>query len=355
MLNIIRQKKESWIIKIILGFFALLFISFYGSKTLNDNSGMNPNSPAEINGTPINALKANFAIENQLENFRQQFKGTIPENFTTMIRQNVIHGLVNNLLLNEDAKKLGFATSTPELRDFIRTNPQFQQDGVFNKEFYLDKFTPWYQMTRGTSFEADVREELATKKLLETFEGLIKPSDAELQRSAKTTETKFSFSVIKIPVKPEVKPELLPKDLKAEDIPEETEKKNQQKFAEQIYSTWKSGGKIDSLLKTQKLQNKDTGELSPIQLKNIFDGQERFDDIKTLAELTMTKPFPSTLFATDNYYYLVKLTNLKTPKSDLKDEEIEKLKSDYQEKMASTLQSAWISDLTSRAKITYSE
>jgi hypothetical protein len=355
MLEILRNSKDSWIVKISLGLMALTFIFFFGSKTLRNDDGSHFSStPATVNGVDVNPQKANFIIDSQMDNLREQFKGEVPANFAQMLRQNVVTSLVNSELISQDAKRMGFGTAPAELKDHIKNDPQFQENGQFNRDFYLEKFRPWYQLTRGTSYENDARDGLATDKISGLFEAALSPSTAFLNRAHKIENTKRKFSVIKIRVKPE-EGDMLPKTLEADKTAEETGKADQKELADKVFAAWKSGAKMDDLLKDNKLKINDTAELGAARLPSVLDGKDDFDALKKLLALSPLSPFPESYFDEGTYYYLIKLADLKTAEAEPSADVSERLKGEYRESVVRNLESAWIQDLTSQGKVTYKQ
>lgn len=355
MLEILRNNKDSLIVKIGLGLMALMFIFFFGSETLRDDGGSRySSSPATVNGVDVNPQKANFIIDDQMDNLREQFKGEVPANFAQMLRQNIVASLVNSELINQEAKRLGFGTSPGELKDHIKNDPQFQENGQFNRDFYLEKFRPWYQLTRGTSYENDARDELAADKIRGLFDAALSPTASFLNRSHKIENTKRKFSVIKIRVKTDTG-DVLPKTLEADKTAEETGKAAQKELADRVFAAWKSGAKMDEILKDNKLRISDTAELGANRLESVLDGKDDFDALKKLLALNLQSPFPESYFDEGTYYYLIKLADLKTPEGELSADASELLKGKYRESLARNLESSWIRDLTSKGKVTFEQ
>lgn len=353
MLDFLRRNKDSFAVKILLGAMALMFIIFYGSETLrrSNNQGQHfMSSPASVNGVSLNGQKANFIIDAQMDNLRKQFKGEVPENFTQMIRQNVVNSLINSELAGQEAKRLGFGTSADELKEHIRTNPQFQENGQFNKDFYLEKFRPWYQMTRGTSYENDARDELAVQKISDAFAAILAPSDVAIARQIALDGNKYAFSIIKIRTATD-SGDVLPKDLQPEKSAEQTGKDAQKQLADKVFAAWRSGENLDDLLKDAKLKIKDTGDLSASRLLSVFDGKEDVDALKKLLALTEQNPFPETYFDEGTYFYLVKRNASTSVAAKPSADELEAFKATYKDTLSSAIESAWIAALKSKGKI----
>ncbi|MCH3848876.1 SurA N-terminal domain-containing protein, partial [Campylobacter jejuni] len=54
------------------------------------------------------------------------------------MRRQVLSQLIDNMLLDQYAKKLGLAVSDDQIKDAIRKAPYFQTNGQFDNAKYLD-------------------------------------------------------------------------------------------------------------------------------------------------------------------------------------------------------------------------
>lgn len=351
MLDFLRNKKENLLVKIMLGAIALAFILFFGSDTLRSTTGSRASSPAEVNGVPLSAKKLGFLLNAQTENLKSTFGDKIPESYLKTVEQNMLATLINSELLRQNLEKLGVTTSGKELKDFIKNNPEFQQDGKFNTTFYLNKFLPWYKLTRGTSYEKDMQDILSAEKILNEFETVLEFTQEELKQEFLRTHTKYKFSVIKISTTPEEK---LPKELQDTSPKEGTAESlvKQKGLVEKIYTKWKNGEDLKILLEENHLEKKLTEELSLPDLKRVFDGNDDVSLLKALASLKPESPFPKEFFTIGNFYYLVKLEDRNILNKVPSDEELQELKTSLSEEITRALESSWIQNLKQNSDIT---
>lgn len=337
MLTFLRKRKDSWAVKGVLFFLALLFISFFGSSALRKNLGR-PDAPASVNGHDINPQKFAYELKQRMDTMRTYFKDQIPDNITQMARDGIVNNLVNQELLNQELMSLGLVTSKAQLVAAIKENPQFQENGAFNADYYLNQFLPGYQLTTGTSYEVDAKQQLALQELFSHFDRVSNPDPAELKMQHKVNQTKYKFSVVKISKENKVaKEESMPK-------PEE--------MAEKVLALFKTGGDTKKLLEDlYQLKAKETAELSVTSLGSVFGGKENLDDIKVLYGLNKAHPVPDRYFDVDNTYYVVKLLDLKTESTEMTDEENQAAIKKYQENLSTALEGSLIKSLRSKAKI----
>lgn len=356
MLDLLRKNKDSWAVKFLLGAMALMFVFFFGSETMRDpgDSPRFAGSPATVNGVELSGQKANFIVESQLNELGKQFNGEVPANFAQMMRQNIVTSLVNAELAAQDVKRMGLGTSSEELKDHIKKDPQFQENGAFSRDFYLEKFRPWYQLTRGVSYENEARDQLAVAKVTGIFDTVLEPSPAYLEKTHKIKNTTYKFSVIKIRTKSNAG-DVLPKKLEEDKSAEETGKAEQKALADKIYAAWKSDAKMDELLKEHKLKIQDTGEVDASRIETVLDGKDDLPALQRLLALEPGAPFPESYFDEGTYYYLIKLAELKPAEAKPTADELEALKDEYRQTLAQDLEASWIQDLTGKGKITYAQ
>ena len=295
--------------------------------------------------------KLNFLLNAQTEDLKNTFGDKIPDSYVKTIEQNILATLINTELVRQDLEKLGVITSDKELKNFIKNNPEFQQDGKFNTAFYLDKFLPWYKLTRGISYEKDMQDILSVEKILNEFGTVLEFTPKELRQEFLRTHTKYKFSVIKIPTTPE---EELPKELEETSPREESLESlsKQRKFVEKIYAKWKNGEDLGASLKESNLEKKTTGELSLPDLKKVFDGKDDVSLLKELASLKPETPFPKEFFTVGNFYYLVKLENRNILNKTPSEKELQELNTSLSEEISRALESSWIQNLKQNSDIT---
>lgn len=339
MLTFLRKRKDSWAVKGVLFFLALIFISFYGSSALRKSLDR-PDSPASVNGQEINPQKFSYELKQRLDGMRAYFKDKIPENIVQMTRDGIINNLVNQELLNAELLRLGLIVNNAQLVDFIKDNPQFQENGVFNSGYYLKQFLPGYQLTTGTSYEAEAKRELAVQDLFAHFDKVLSPDPIESKAQHKVNNTKYKFSVVKIAKDPE----------KTEDAKQKSTVAPQE-MAEKILALFKAGADTTKTLESYHLKAKDTGELSVTSLSSVFGGKKNQDDIKVLYGLNKAHPVPEKYFEVDNTYYVVKLLDLKTNSAEMTEEESQAALGKYQERVSTALEAALIKSLRDKAKI----
>jgi len=134
MLNIMREKAGSWIIKALLIAIAVVFV-FWGVGSFRQSQD---SIVAEVNGTAISQEVYRKAYLRMLEQYRRMYGGMINDESLKMLRLNeqALDQLVNRLLMLQEAERLQMEVSAQEVKSAIQNIPAFQKNGAFDFEMY---------------------------------------------------------------------------------------------------------------------------------------------------------------------------------------------------------------------------
>ncbi|MDY6824390.1 MAG: SurA N-terminal domain-containing protein [Thermodesulfobacteriota bacterium] len=161
MLQLMRQKASSLIIKGVLGIIVLAFI-FMGVGNFRERR---MTEAAVVNGETITAQQFQNRYYRLRENYRRQFGGQLNEDLMDMLnlKQRAMDQLIAETLLLQKAAEIGFQVPDRELAETIRSMSVFHRDGRFDSELY----TAQLQRNRMTpeSFEAMQRRDLLAGKM----------------------------------------------------------------------------------------------------------------------------------------------------------------------------------------------
>jgi peptidyl-prolyl cis-trans isomerase D len=130
-----RKHARSWLIKVALGGIIIVFVFWYGWSGPGDKSR---SYAAKVNGTVISYDHFYNVYESELEKIRLRFKGSLPPDFVEKLnlKKNVVTGLVHQLLLLQEATRVGMFVTDDDLVRDIRSNPVFQRNGIFDEGVY---------------------------------------------------------------------------------------------------------------------------------------------------------------------------------------------------------------------------
>src|SRR5258706_3116291 len=134
MLQAIRGRAASWIVKIL---FVLLILSFTAWGVTDWlQSASRPQIVAEIGPVRVDPNTFSQAVSNEMQRFRQMFGANFDREQAKQfgIGDRVIEQIIQKTLLELEARRLGVTVSDQVLRDMIRTNPNFKNErGEFDR------------------------------------------------------------------------------------------------------------------------------------------------------------------------------------------------------------------------------
>ncbi len=136
MLKYIRTHATSWIIKVGLFFIIIVFAFYFGFGGIK---GRHEGMVAEVNGQFISRKDFNEEYQKLLASYRDRFKDRLSDEMIRSLglKQQALEGLINKILLYQEALRMNLRVSPEELGRSIRSFPLFQVNGKFNRERYL--------------------------------------------------------------------------------------------------------------------------------------------------------------------------------------------------------------------------
>ena len=178
MFQDIRKKGSSLLITLM---FAAIIVTFVISFGPGDKAGCNStqNSAASVNGEIITMSEFRFAYSNLMDYYQR----IIPNFNNEMAKQyklsdKALNALIGEILVAQEAEKLGFKVSDEEVSKEITGNPYFQKNGSFDKEAY-DNMVKFTLNTTISAYENRVRMQLMARKLRSYLLDNITVSDTE--------------------------------------------------------------------------------------------------------------------------------------------------------------------------------
>jgi peptidyl-prolyl cis-trans isomerase D len=160
MLQILRNKAQSYFIQAIVVIIALVFI-FWGVGTRM----MNKNQVAiTINSDDISFQQFQKSFDQALSRLRDQFNGTIPQGLVEKIgiKQQVINRFIQDSLLRQGSSKMGLIISPAEVQDTIKKMAEFQDKGSFSLEKYKSVLTR--NSYTAHKFETSIQSDLLSQR-----------------------------------------------------------------------------------------------------------------------------------------------------------------------------------------------
>jgi peptidyl-prolyl cis-trans isomerase D len=174
MLDLMRRKAGSWMIKTIIFLIAVVFV-FWGVNVRDQATG----TIASVNGEPISLDEYNRTYDNLKEQVRNRLGNRLNDEMIASLglRKQALNQLIEKKLMLMEAKKLNFRITDEELETAIKGIEAFQTDGVFDIRKYNSilnriRFTP-------ETFELEQKEGMLSDKLRSFITENVKVSDLE--------------------------------------------------------------------------------------------------------------------------------------------------------------------------------
>jgi peptidyl-prolyl cis-trans isomerase D len=197
MLDVLRKRKRSWIIIFLLGLIIIVFIAFYGGNKPRDSSSQDL---AEVNGEVITQQEFAINYQRALERYRELLKGALtPELEKSLnIRGTLLEELIQKRLVLQEARHLGLAANDEDLMTAIAQVPEFQVNGRFNKERYLQLLRA-NRISPG-QFEEEQREQLTIQRLYSLLLDGVRVTEPEVRDRYRFEQEKINLNFIRLPI-----------------------------------------------------------------------------------------------------------------------------------------------------------
>jgi peptidyl-prolyl cis-trans isomerase D len=177
MLKWLRRSTRSWFIYLAIGAIVVVFI-FWGVGSYKASRSQ---EAAEVNGAVIPMTDFIRHYSDLMKQYQERTGAEVTPEMVKVLRlkEMALSQLVDETLLLQAGVRLGLDVTDAELRQQIERYPAFRQDGVFNQKRY-----EWVLSRSRLSpqdFEAQERQQLLLRKVVEEVASFAKVSDAELQ------------------------------------------------------------------------------------------------------------------------------------------------------------------------------
>jgi len=199
MLKLIRNKKQSLIIKFV---FALIVFSFVGTiflvwgKGSDGIGGGKGGYAATVNNTRISLEEYQSAYQRVRNMYQQIYGQSIPPEMEKMLglKKVALDGLIDNLLAMKEAKSLGVKVSKDDISNSIEAMPMFQKDGKFNFDQYQQVLKANRMMAK--DFEEGQEAEVLLKKVRQSIKDKAVVTDADALAEYKKENDKLELEYV---------------------------------------------------------------------------------------------------------------------------------------------------------------
>lgn len=194
MLDLMRKKAGSWMIKFILGAIIVVF-AFWGVGTYN-TSRLVTVATVDDEVIPYEAYRETYG--RLMEDVRQRFGGELDENMLKAmdLKQLALDQLINDQLLINEARRLGLAVTDEELARAISAVGAFQNENGFDPNRYrrvlsANRMTP-------ENFEFNQRQAMLIGKLRALVTEPVKVPEVETRQWYDFANTKVALAYVRL-------------------------------------------------------------------------------------------------------------------------------------------------------------
>ncbi|MDR0806919.1 MAG: peptidylprolyl isomerase [Enterobacteriaceae bacterium] len=171
MMDNLRAASNSVVLKVIL---ALIMLSFVLTGVGSYLGGSSNNFAAEVNGQEIDRGKFEQSVSNERNRLQQQLGEQFSqlaanEGYMKQMRQQVLNRMINELLLDQYAAKIGLAISDDQVKLAIQSSPEFATNGQFDNAKFRELLNRF--MIPPEQYAEMMRKQLLTEQLLSAFAG----------------------------------------------------------------------------------------------------------------------------------------------------------------------------------------
>ncbi|MCD1124493.1 peptidylprolyl isomerase [Jinshanibacter sp. LJY008] len=211
MMDNLRAASNSVVLKVIL---ALIMLSFVLTGVGSYLVGGSKSYVAEVNGQEIDRARFEQSVMNERARLQQQLGEQFSqlagnEAYVKQMRQQVLNRMINDLLLDQYAAKIGMAIGDDQVKLSIQTSPEFATDGKFDNSKYRDLLNRF--QIAPEQYAEMTRKQLLSQQLLAAFAGTNFSLPAETESVVALIQQQRNVRVANIDMKAlEAKPEVTP-------------------------------------------------------------------------------------------------------------------------------------------------
>ncbi len=200
MLDLIRKKQKTTLIKFV---FWAIIATFVGTIFLvwgkgNERASDGGTIAATINGTNIAVQDYQRAYRNLYQFYQNLYSDRFNAEMEKQLGlgKTAIDQLVRQVLLEQEGDRLGIEVSKQELVDSIAKIPQFQVNGVFDRQTYLQVLD--YQRISPDDFEASQERALFAEKVEEQIMSVVKVEDTDIEAEYRKQNEKVNLNFVRL-------------------------------------------------------------------------------------------------------------------------------------------------------------
>ncbi len=173
---------------IIIGSIALVFIFSGVFSPMTQGSRATGAHAAIVNGKHISFQEYNREYQQRLEFYQNLMKGKVDTELLEKmgLREQIMEKLVQQVLVLDEAERLGFTVADGEVADQISELPYFKKDGKFDANLYKQLLAQNRLSVSG--FEQQVRDDLIRGHFVRFVKNQLKVRDDEVKNEYQISE-----------------------------------------------------------------------------------------------------------------------------------------------------------------------
>ena len=194
MLDVLRKRKRSWLVLLLLGVGVLAFVMVGVGPQGGQDQVV---TIAQVNGEEITHTELERDYYRMLQTYRQLAGGRLsPADIEALnLRGQLLEELIDQRLLLQAARGLGLRVTDEELAEGITGNPAFHVGGRFDKDVY-ERTLRGQGLTPG-EFEARQREALVIGKLRDLVQHSIPVTAAEVEERYRLDNEEIALGFVR--------------------------------------------------------------------------------------------------------------------------------------------------------------
>ena len=195
MLDFLRKRKRSWIVTFLLGLVIIVFILFYGGRSAREPGA---ETVAEVNGETISQREFGIHYQRALDLYRDLLKGALTQEAikNLNLKGSVMEEMIQRRLLLQETRRLGLEVTDEELMDEIARMSEFQVNGRFSKNRYLQILRA-NRLAPG-QFESERGEQLAIQKLYDIVQDAVHVTENEVRERYSVAQERVNFYFLRL-------------------------------------------------------------------------------------------------------------------------------------------------------------
>ena len=163
MLQNIHDKAKGWLAYTVVFLISVPFALFGINSYLGGGDKL---IAATVNGEEIPFTEVQNELLQQKQRLAAMFQGKMPLGFDDKtLKSQALEGLINQVLLRQEAENNGYRASDAEVFAIISKTPAFQKDGIFDQKKYEQLLTS--NRRNKVGYESALRKDISNSQLSE--------------------------------------------------------------------------------------------------------------------------------------------------------------------------------------------